>query len=85
MTYEPLELWHTHDLSSLGLRAQVVRWARNATSHAETQATEAKGWYGAKVVMMVPRPHTAHIVCHNEHEQRRPGCKTHTDNAASPG
>jgi predicted membrane-bound mannosyltransferase len=56
MTYEPLGLRSTHDLSSLGLRTQTVHRTRNATSHSETQVTKARNWRGAEIVMMAPRP-----------------------------
>jgi hypothetical protein len=56
MTYKPLDLRSTHDLSSLGLRARTVRITRNEMSHAETQATEARGRRGAEIVMMAPKP-----------------------------
>lgn len=69
MTYEPLELRHTHDLLRLGLSEQTTR---NTTSHAETQATKAKGRRGAEAVMMASGLRVAHAVRHNEHEYRRP-------------
>lgn len=72
MTYEPLELRHTHDLLRLGLSAQTIYRAHNTTSHAETQATKARGRRGAKAVMMVSGLCVANAVRHNEHELRRP-------------
>jgi hypothetical protein len=75
----------TQDLSSLGLSAKVVHRALNATSHVETQATEAKGRRTLEVEMMVPTPCIAHAAHNNEHEQRRPDNKTHMDNVTLPG
>jgi hypothetical protein len=56
MTYEPLGPRSTHDLSSLGLRVWTIHMTYNATSHAGTQAAEARGWRGIEIVNMVPRP-----------------------------
>lgn len=63
MTYEPLGLWRTHDLLSLGL-AQAIYRTRNTMSHAKTQATEAKGQHDTKEVMMVLGLHTARTTRH---------------------
>lgn len=46
MTYEPLRLQRAHNLSGLGLSAQVIHRARNVATHAETQAIEARSsWH----------------------------------------
>jgi hypothetical protein len=53
MTYKSLGLRSTHDLSSIGLSTRTIHRARNATSHAEAQATEARGCHGAEVNLFV--------------------------------
>jgi hypothetical protein len=61
-----LGLRPTHDLSTLGLSALAVYRARNITSHAKTQAAEARGRRGTDTVMMLLEPFTA---SHKEHDQ----------------
>jgi hypothetical protein len=48
MTYGPLGIRTTHDLSSLGLSALAIYRVYNTTSHIETQATMAQGWRGTQ-------------------------------------
>lgn len=60
MTYEPLGLWRTHDLLSLGL-AQAIYRTRNTMSHVETQATKVRGRCGAERVTMMPKLLVAHV------------------------
>jgi hypothetical protein len=42
MTYGPLGLQSTHDLSIIGLSALVIHVTRNTTSHVEPQSTKAR-------------------------------------------
>jgi hypothetical protein len=60
MTYGPLDLWPTHNLSSLGLSALAVYKTHNMMSHAETQAMEARGRHGPVPVTMAPKLFVAH-------------------------
>jgi hypothetical protein len=67
MTYGPLGLRPTHDISNLGLSALVIYRTCNTTSHAKIQATKARGRHDTKMVMMVPELFAAHAVSLKEH------------------
>lgn len=61
MTYRPLGMQPTHDLSSLVLNALVIYRTRNTMSHVETQATKVRGRCGAERVTMMPKLLVAHV------------------------
>lgn len=60
MTYEPLGMHPTHDLSSLALNALVIYRTHNTMNHVETQATKVRGRHGVERVMMTPKLLDAH-------------------------
>ena len=69
MTYRPLSLRPTHDLSSLGLSTLAAYRTHNTTSRAETQAMTTMGRRGTETVMLVSKLFAA---CHKEHDQGSP-------------
>jgi hypothetical protein len=72
MTYKPLGLWPTHDLSSLGLSALAAYRTHNMMSRTETQRTEGRGRYSTYMTMMVLELFTTHAVSHKERDQGSP-------------
>jgi hypothetical protein len=72
MTYEPLALRSTYDLSSLGMSTQTDHGARNTTSHAENEATDARGRRGTEMVIMAagPMPPTPSVIMSTSREDQ---------------
>jgi hypothetical protein len=72
MTYEPLDLRSTYDLSRLGMSMQTGHGARNTTSHAENEATDARGRHGAEMVIMTagPTPPTPSVIMSTRREDQ---------------
>jgi hypothetical protein len=72
MTYVSLGLRCTHNLLNLDLSTPTINRTRNTMSHAETQATEAKGRCGVEVVMMALDLHTTCTAYHKGRSQGSP-------------
>jgi hypothetical protein len=60
MNYVPLGLRPTHDVLIQGLSTLSTYRAHNTMSHAETQATKARGRHGTEKTIMVPEPLASH-------------------------